>query len=85
MPFALLSIPCPHSPFPNHLTQGMIQELQAVGPIAMEASPRLVASSPQILVAISRAQTDHSAPRAQLPLEVMACFSPNLLRPRLPW
>lgn len=50
----------------------MRQELQAVGPIAKQASPRLVASSPQTLVAISRAQTDRSAPRAQLPLEEAA-------------
>lgn len=57
----------------------MMPELQTVGRRAMEAFPRLVASSPRILVSISRVQIDHSALPAQLPLEGgMARFSQNL-------
>lgn len=60
-------------------------ELQTVGRRAMEAFPRLVASSPQILISISRAQIHHSPLPALLPLEGgMVRFSQNLPRSSCP-
>lgn len=80
LPPFLLPLPTHCGPFTLHMAQSCSLWAPCRG-----VSPRL-ASGSQISVSISRAQIDHSAPQAQLSLEgVMACFSPNLLRSRLPW